>query len=138
MVCTTFRSCLCSGVVREQTCFCLVLSWLQVALSDINILGNCLHSTGGHQGQLPDKSAALLLLITLSRAPSRNLGVSYTVRRKDSSLYADLIANPSATLSPCEALGVPSLTRHQESAPSSVSSLSAMVFLLTFSRCSSH
>ena len=100
-------------------------------MSDINVLGNCLHSTGGHQGQLPDKRAALLLLITLSQAPSRKLGVLCTVRRKDYSLYADLITNPSATLSPSEAPGVPSPTLHMESATSSGSSLSAMVFLLS-------
>lgn len=42
----------------EQTCFCLVPSWLPMASSDINILGNCLHSTGGHQGQLQTRGCS--------------------------------------------------------------------------------
>ena len=49
---TKFTFCLCSDMVREQSCFVLIHPGHGMALSDADILWNYLCSSGEHQGPL--------------------------------------------------------------------------------------
>lgn len=49
---TKFTFCLCSDMVREQSCFVLIHPGRGMALSDADIPSNCLCSSGEHQGPL--------------------------------------------------------------------------------------